>query len=122
MHSSHLRVGSVILEPLVALVVVMLGGLTVLTSMRELRNVSAAYRLRNDEMLAASALLDRVSLWPTSELNLRLGDRRQGPYTLRVTRARDNLYELSLMSPETGSMLLWTAVHRPVASEASDAR
>lgn len=111
------RNGSVILEPLVALVVVLVAGLTLLTSLTELRTTSAAYQRRYDEMLAASAFLDRVALWPSEDLARRLGERRQGPYVLRVMRPTPNLYELTLLNGETGTVLLWTAAHRPVPSE-----
>ncbi len=116
LHSARLRGGSVILEPLVALLVVTVTGLTLLVSLSELRNVSAAYRRRHDELLAASEFLDRVALWPAADLDRRLGDRPQGPYTLRVRRTQANLYDLMLLNAETGAMLLSTAVHRPVAT------
>jgi hypothetical protein len=61
----------------------------------------------------ASGFLEAVALWPREDLDRRLGDRQQGPYRLRITRAASTLYVVQLWDSAGAEMLVGTAVYRP---------
>ena len=113
MIGSRPRRGSVLLEPLVAIVVVLVAGLAALTAVSGLRHTASAYLLRKQEMGAASAFLDAISLWPTAELDRRLGERTQGPFLLSIARSSETVYVVQLADRIWHRRLLWTALYRP---------
>ncbi len=82
-----------------------------------LSSASAVERARKSErdVERASAFLDHVALWPAADLDRRLGDNPQGPWRLRVARPAPRLYEITIAdSARAGTLLLRTAVYRPV--------
>jgi hypothetical protein len=120
MAGSRERAGYILLEPLIALVVVVVAGLTALSAVAELRNTSLAYERRERETATASAFLDAVSLWPSTELNRRLGEHAQGPFLLTIARPHELVYTVNLSERLTRKQLLWTALYR--AREATNAQ
>lgn len=113
MPGSRLRCGTVLLEPLVALLVVVVAGLAALTAVAGLRDTASAYLLREREIGAARAFLDAVSLWPTAELDRRLGEHAQGPFLLSIARPEETVYVVELADRVWHKRLLWTALYRP---------
>ena len=113
MLGSRLRCGSVLLEPLVALLVVVVAGLAALSAVAGLRDTTGAYLQREREIGAASAFLDAVSLWPTAELNRRLGEHAQGPFLLSIARPEETVYVVQLSDRVWHRRILWTALYRP---------
>jgi hypothetical protein len=68
------------------------------------------------EMRRANALLTAVSLWPRADLDRHLGDRREGPWSLRVDRLAPTLYTGVLSDSTRRRTLLATVLYRPLES------
>jgi hypothetical protein len=67
---------------------------------------------RQRELAQADALLTAMSLWPSEELERRLGSRRQGPFVVTIaTRARGQ-FEIAIVDASSGSSLLHTRLLR----------
>lgn len=113
------RSGAVLLEVVVALTVLTIAGVSALTmsaaSARAVRQAQA----RDREVRAASAFLDAVVLWTREDLDRRLGERRQGPWRLRIDRPAPALYTIVLTDSLSGVELLRTAVFRPESGRAA---
>ena len=105
------RSGTILLEAVVALAIVA-GAAVVLLSLA-LQSVASAEQLRTSEerLIAASAFLEKVALWSSTEYDQRLGDRQQGQWRLRILRTTPVLYELTLKDVH-GVELLRTAQYR----------
>jgi hypothetical protein len=118
MRSVSARRGVVLLDAMLAMALIGIGAIATLAMTRERSERIRQLIVRSEEMAQASAFMDAVSLWPRRDLDLRLGARQQGPYTLIVQRPRRTLYELELRDTERDRVLLRTAVFRPEADSA----
>lgn len=105
--------GSVLLEAVVALAILGLGGIGVLMSMGQVvdsteRAARAAVTMENaDRVLAAMSLLTR------RELDRRLGSREIGDFLVVVNRPEGELYRIAIASRDRPDAdLLVTVVHR----------
>jgi hypothetical protein len=65
-----------------------------------------------------SRFMDAVSLWTRADLDRRLGDRRQGPFILRLERPDPELYTAALADSATGHVLLSTSLFRRDTADA----
>lgn len=107
------RPGVILLEVIVSLAIVAVASMTYLALARQ--NADAVQRSAMSEMRqrSASDFIATVTLWPTADLDRRLGDRRQGPWTLRIHRESPRLYSIVLLDSIGSETLLETAVLRP---------
>lgn len=108
------RDGAVLLEVLIALAVLgsAIGGTAWLAAeaMRSVNHTYAAEAAVRD----AHRLLSHVALWPRRDLDLRLGQTRQGQWWLRVDRVHPMLYDVTITDVETGAAILRTTIFRAV--------
>jgi type II secretory pathway pseudopilin PulG len=106
------RHGLTLLEVVVSLAILGTAGIAIMGMAHE--SFDAARRaIRLDrEVRAGSAFLDAVTLWTRAELDQRLGERRQGPWWLRIDHATETIYAITL-SDSTRRQLLQTIVFRP---------
>ncbi|HEX8243722.1 MAG TPA: hypothetical protein VF541_09510, partial [Longimicrobium sp.] len=108
-----------LLEVIVAMVLLASAGLAAVSMAAEA--VGAVSRAREAEVRTADAsrFMDAVSLWTRADLDRRLGDRRQGPFILRLEHPDPELYTAALADSATGYVLLSTSLFR---ADTADAR
>jgi hypothetical protein len=110
--------GAVLLEVIVALAILTTVGITALAMSAEAARTVQRARDTERRLRAASAFLEGVVLWPRSELDLRLGERPQGPWRLRIDRPFPDLYVVTVSDTAGGHELLRTSLFRPEPSRA----
>jgi hypothetical protein len=109
----------VLLEVIVSLVILATAGAAIVTMTAELASTIARARIADVETRDASAFLDAVALWTREDLDRRLGERRQGPWRLRVDRPALTLYVVRLSDGASGAELLTTALFRSPPADAA---
>lgn len=112
------RSGATLLEVIVALTILAAAGLAAMGSVRESVDAVERAAVVDREVRAASAFLEAVTLWSRTELDQRLGDRRQGPWWLRIDRASETVYAISL-SDSLHREILRTSLFRAPPSHAT---
>lgn len=110
--------GAVLLEVIVALALLATAGLAAVSMAAEAAGAVSRAATAEVEMRQAARLMDAVSLWPREDLDRRLGDRRQGPFILRIARPADELYTAALADSSTGRVLLATSLFRRDTADA----
>lgn len=106
--------GAALLEVLIALAILAsAGGSAMMMASQAARAVEHA-RAAEAEVRVADAFLTAVSLWTSEDLELRLGDRVQGSWRLRIDRPVPPLYVVVLRD-SLDRVLLRTSLHRTVA-------
>ncbi len=106
------RKGVSVLEILVSLAVISIFGLATLGSLTQSwRSVQMA-QASDRAFLRAVALLDAAMLWSREDLDRRLGDRRQGEFTMRIERVGPNEYTISVLDSSRVRVLLSTSSSR----------
>lgn len=105
------RNGAALLEALVALAILGMVGSTAAWSATESLRAVARAHAREAEQRAALRLLTAVSLWPRPDLDLHLGNRREGPWRLYIERPTATVYAVTI-SDTTGLVVLQTAFYR----------
>jgi hypothetical protein len=113
------RHGVVLLEALVAITILTIAGASAVVLATQATEAVRRAREADTESLAGSAFLDAVALWPREDLDRRLGDRRQGPWILRIDHRWPELYVLSLRDSLHSRELLRTSLFRPEPTRAS---
>jgi type II secretory pathway pseudopilin PulG len=108
------RRGAVLLEVIVALAILSIAALSAVILARQGAQVVAHAQAADQHIQAASAFMDVVSLWPRADLDRRLGDHPQGPWTLHIDRPTPTFYRIALSDSLGGSPLLETALFRAV--------
>lgn len=111
-HSSRLRRGVALLEALVALVMLVTAGATVVALAAEATHAVSHAHASEKEMRRASGFFEVVTLWPREDLDRHLGSHEQGPWRLDVERAASTLYTLTLSDSLATRTLLRTVVYR----------
>jgi type II secretory pathway pseudopilin PulG len=104
--------GAALLEAIVALAILGGTGVTLVGQVRQtyeaVRRADAAER----RFVEASEFLDAVALWPREDLDRRLGDRRNGPWRLEITRVLEAIYEVAVRDSTGRHTLAATTVYR----------
>lgn len=111
---SH-RSGFALLEAIIAITILSLSGVLLVTTAAEAHRAVVSAAVADAELLAASRLLDAVSLWSRTELDQRLGERPQGEMRMEIIRLTGVTYQVRLRSADE-RLLLATVLYR------SDAR
>ena len=112
MSSSDPRRGAALLELIVSVTLLMIAGLTTTSMVLEASDTVRRAEEAEKQLRQASAFLHAVALWPSVELDQRLGIRPQGFWWLRIERPREHLYEITLVAADS-TVLLETIVYRP---------
>lgn len=110
------RRGVVLFEVLVALTILAAIGASVVAFAAESGVAVARAREAEREMRRANALLTAVSLWPRADLDRHLGDRPEGPWSMRVDRLAPTLYSVVLSDSTRRRTILATMLYRPLES------
>ena len=85
-----------LLEVIVALVILAVTGSAVIAAAHQSFGAVSHARRSASEILEASDFVDAVTLWTRTELDQRLGERRQGSWWLRIDRPLPSLYTIVL--------------------------
>jgi type II secretory pathway pseudopilin PulG len=102
-----------LLEAIVALAIFATTGVAALTMAATANRAAASAREAEQELREASRFLEAVALWTRTDLDQRLGERRQYPWILRIERPLPELYIVTLGDTLGGSPLLQTSLFRP---------
>ena len=111
-------VGAVLLEVIVAMVLLASAGLAAVSMAAEAAGAVSRARQAEVRTEQGSRFMDAVSLWTRADLDRRLGDRRQGPFILRLERPDPELYTAALADSATGHVLLSTSLFRRDTADA----
>jgi len=110
---THSRRGAVLLEAIAALVILSVAGTAAVTMVGQSADAVRRAREAEAESRAANAFFHTVSLWTREDLDLRLGDRPQGPWRLMIQRPTPTLYEVVLADSARTREILRTSLFRP---------
>lgn len=116
------RRGAVLLEAIVALTMLAIGGVAMVALASASLRAIVRVRTAEAELRRANALLSAVALWPREDLDRHLGTHPQGPWQLRVDRPSATLYVLTLgdsADPALAHPLLTTSLYRPETTHAA---
>jgi type II secretory pathway pseudopilin PulG len=105
------RSGVVLLEVLVALAIVAVSATAMVALASESLRAAGRAQAADDATAQADDFLQIVALWPRADLDRHLGDRRQGPWNMRVDRPTPTLYTVTLHD-STGRAVLHTSLFR----------
>lgn len=111
---SRCRRGAVVLEVLLSLVLLSLFGLVMVQTLADAYHSMQAAHAAEREFLQAIALMDAALLWSTPDLNRRLGERRQGPWIMKIDRPSAGLYQFTVRRAGSSEALLKTSLRRSV--------
>jgi type II secretory pathway component PulK len=109
---SKRRRGAALLEALVALALLGSIGSAAAWSATEWLHGVERMRARERDQLAAARLLTAISLWPRDDLDRHLGERRQGPWRVRIDRPAVTIYAVTIADSTSGMTILKTALYR----------
>ena len=112
--SDHRR-GATLLEALVALALLGTIGSAAAWSATEWLHGVERIHARESAQRAAARLLTAISLWPRDDLDRHLGERRQGPWRVRIDRPSPTIYAVSIADSTNGVTILKTALYREPA-------
>jgi hypothetical protein len=104
---------------MVALTILATAGVTAAAMVSESMRAAQRARDADREIRRASALFDAVALWTRADLDRHLGERRQGPWLMRVNRPQPTRYVVILTDSTGSHELLRTSLHRPEAPRAA---
>jgi type II secretory pathway pseudopilin PulG len=110
--------GAVLLEVIVALALLASAGLAAVSMAAEAAEAVSRAREAEVRTAEASRFMDAVSLWTRADLDRRLGERRQGPFILRLDRPDPELYTTALADSASGRVLLATSLFRRDTADA----
>lgn len=113
------RYGIVLLEVLVALVILASAGVAAVTLASTVTRAVAKGRNRDEDVRAASAFLDDVTLWSRDDLDRHLGQREEGAWWLRVGHPTPSIYSAALSDTGAAGTLLETFVYKPQPADAN---
>lgn len=118
MMPSGSRRGVVLLEAIVALVIITIGGLTLAAAVRQ--SVDVVYRAQaaDDDARRASNFFNAIALWTREDLDRHLGSRGEGPWRLAIDRPTPVLYVIALRDSSGHHTLLRTVLYRPETAHA----
>jgi type II secretory pathway pseudopilin PulG len=108
-----------LLEVIVAMTVFTIAAVSTAGWVRQTISATTSAQAATVRLRAASAYLDRLALWPREDLDRHLGERREGPYAVMVSRPLPTVYAVVLMDSTGSITLLQTSIYRPELSNAT---
>lgn len=106
------EMGSALLEVIVALAILGTVGVAIVAQVRGAMLVTAGAERAETEISQASEFLAAIALWPRADLDRHLGDRRNGPWRLVVSRPTASTYEVTLRDSSGSRTLVSTTLYR----------
>jgi type II secretory pathway component PulJ len=105
-----------LLEVLVAIVILAVAGLAAMQAVADALSSEARLGLRERELADADRLLSAYSVLGRRDLDLRLGTRVVGDWSVEVQRPRPALYRVSLARADASDVeVLVTVLFRPAS-------
>lgn len=114
------RRGVALLEAIVALAIFATVGVAALSMAAAANRAVTTAREAEAELREASRFLEAVALWTRTDLDQRLGARRQGPWVLHIERPLPELYLIALTDTVSDAALLQTSLFRPEPKRAGE--
>ena len=116
--------GTALLEVIVAITILTVAGLSAAVMANQ--SVAAVTQARDadNDTRRAGRFLDAVALWPRTDLDRHLGDRREGNWILTITRPYATLYVVALRTTGDSAHsaisreLVRTTIYRPESHDA----
>jgi hypothetical protein len=103
----------VLLEALVAIAITG-AGVAAIAPLLQQSFVASAFTARaQKDLVQADQLLSAITLWSRTELDLRLGDRRQAQFIARIVRRTSVLYDVAVLDSSRSRVWLSTTLFRP---------
>jgi hypothetical protein len=104
--------GAALLEALTALAILGTAGVALVGQVRQAGLAASQVHSAEREFVEASEFLDMVSLWPRSDLDRHLGNRRNGPWRLAVYASPGGLYEVAVRDSSDRKVFVATSLYR----------
>jgi type II secretory pathway pseudopilin PulG len=104
------RRGGALLEALVAMAILGTALLSLAAAVRGAGLVLERAVAADSLLRSADHLLGAITLWTRDDIELRLGERLQGPWRIMITKATPNLYVV-LIADSTSHELLRTSIY-----------
>ena len=118
MRGNTRRRGSALLGVVIALVVLALGGTALIAIVGQTSHSIRSGRNTEREIRDASAELDRLVTDDRSAILAKLGTTVRGRWTINVTQATNDLFDVSVAG-ESRTPLLRTTIYRPDTTSAT---
>jgi hypothetical protein len=106
------RRGVVLLEVIVAVTILVIAGLSATLWVRQISDSLARTQTAANDVRTASRYLDIIALWPREDLDRHLGERRQGPWMVRIDRPTPTVYGVAINDSLGTHVLLKTWLYR----------
>ena len=106
------RRGSALLDVVIALVVLALGGTALIGVIGQTSHAIRSVRTTEREIRGAAGELDRLVIYDRSARLGMLGTRVRGPWTVTVVQATSDLFDVTVAG-ESRAPLLRTTMYRP---------
>lgn len=116
MCDSPARRGSALLDVVVALVVLALGGTALIAVIGQTSHSIRSVRTTEREIRLASAELDRFVVYDRSSVLALLGTTTRGGWTISVAQVTNELFDVSVSGQSHGAWLR-TTIYRPDTSD-----
>ena len=109
--------GAALIEAIVAMAILSVGGLGVIAALHESLRSEASLRKREETTLNASRVLSAMVLLTRTDLERRVGSHAVGEFLVEVQRPQPTLFRIGIAEREAPSVeTLVTVVFRPEAS------
>lgn len=104
-----------LLEVLLGIAILSMSGVALITLLTQTVHTVRHGRDTERRIMSASKLLNRATLWSTTELDVHVGRQRIDTWNLDVQMTQPDLYSLTVLDTLTGAAILQTMVYRPPA-------
>lgn len=113
MRGDRRRPGSALLDVVIALVVLGLGGAAMITLLGQTSHSVRAVRKTEREVRRASDELGRFVLYDRARVMAMVGRSWVHGWSIEVAQATPDLFDVSIAESDTSAVLLRTSVYRP---------
>jgi Tfp pilus assembly protein PilV len=107
------RCGSALIEVLIGLVVLAIGGTALVTMLGQTMHSVESLRAAEIQTRAAASQLATLSILTRSELTQRVGRSNASGWSLTIERMSSDLFSVAIAASDTGLVLLRTTLYRP---------
>jgi len=120
MRADRRRRGSALLDVVIALVVLGLSGTAMITLLGQTAHSVRSVRNTERDVRDASDELARFVVYDRAQLAAMVGRRRSHGWSLEITQAAPDLFEVTIADNDTSAVLLRTSVYRPDTTHAEN--
>jgi hypothetical protein len=107
-----------LLEVVVGMTILTIAATSWIAVLRQTMHGVRELRGREQQVLAASAELGRITLWPRVQLDARVGSSRLAAFTITVGQPAPSLYAVALRDTTIGAVVLSTSIYAPEGNDA----